>query len=89
VSHVGGGYYLLPPVWVRETREGPSSINHMRSTFVAAAELQKCLGVNATLKQGTGGIFQVAVDGTVVAKRAKGHFPDAAAIVDAVSRVNR
>jgi selenoprotein W-related protein len=55
---------------------------------IAAAELQKCVGVAATLRPGTGGIFEVAVDGTVVARRTKGHFPDAAAIVAAVSRAN-
>jgi len=51
----------------------------------AAAELQKQLGVTATLVPGTGGIFEVQVDGKVVAKRTLGQFPDAAKITAAVS----
>jgi len=55
----------------------------------AAAELRKQLGVEATLKAGTGGIFEVAVGDEIVAKRAKGHFPDAADIVAAVGKLSR
>ena len=51
----------------------------------AAAELRKRLDVTAKLVPGTGGIFEVQVDGKVVAKRAKGHFPDAAEITAAVA----
>jgi len=53
----------------------------------AAAELRKQLGIEATLKAGTGGIFEVQVGGEIVAKRAKGHFPDAAEVVTAVSKL--
>lgn len=51
----------------------------------AAAELDKKLDIAAKLVPGTGGIFEVRVDDKVVAKRAKGHFPDAVGIVAAVS----
>ncbi len=51
----------------------------------AAAALQKELALTATLVPGTGGIFEVRVDDETVAKRAKGHFPDTAEIVAAVS----
>ncbi len=51
----------------------------------AAAELQKQLGVDATLIPGKGGIFQVQVDGKVVAKKRLFHFPDAKEIVAAVA----
>jgi selenoprotein W-related protein len=51
----------------------------------AAAHLRDKLGIAARLVPGKGGIFEVHVDGKVVAKRARGHFPDAAEIVAAVS----
>jgi selenoprotein W-related protein len=51
----------------------------------AAAELKKELGVDATLIPGKGGIFQVEVDGKVVAKKRLFHFPDAKEIVTAVA----
>jgi selenoprotein W-related protein len=51
----------------------------------AAAELRKELNIAAKLVPGKGGIFEVQVDGKVVAKRAKGHFPDTAEITAAVS----
>jgi selenoprotein W-related protein len=51
----------------------------------AAAALRKELALAATLVPGTGGIFEVRVGDEVVAKRAKGHFPDTAEIVAAVS----
>jgi selenoprotein W-related protein len=38
---------------------------------------------------GKGGIFEVQVGDKVVAKRVKGHFPDAAEIVKAVAAVAR
>jgi selenoprotein W-related protein len=50
----------------------------------AAAELKKQFGVNATLVPGKGGIFQVQVDGKVVAKKRLWHFPDTKEIVAAV-----
>lgn len=51
----------------------------------AASELRKQLKIAASLVPGKGGIFEVQVGGKVVAKRVKGHFPDAAEIVAAVS----
>lgn len=52
----------------------------------AAAELGKIFAAAVTLVPGKGGIFEVQVDGKVVANRRKGHFPDTAEIVAAVSR---
>ena len=43
--------------------------------------------MEAELIKGSGGIFEVAVDGTVVAKKALGQFPSEQAIVEAVSKV--
>jgi len=51
----------------------------------AAAELRKQLDVAAKLVPGKGGIFEVQVGDKVVAKRAMGHFPNAAEIVTAVA----
>ncbi|QOZ30249.1 SelT/SelW/SelH family protein [Bradyrhizobium sp. CCBAU 51753] len=51
----------------------------------AAALLRRRLGLDATLVPGKGGIFEVRLGDKVVAKRAKGHFPDAAEIVAAVA----
>jgi selenoprotein W-related protein len=55
----------------------------------AAAALQKQFNLTAALSPGTGGIFEVRVDGEVVAKRSKDHFPDTAEIVAAVSAALR
>jgi selenoprotein W-related protein len=57
-----------------------------RRAKAAAAELQGQLGVTATLKAGTGGIFEVTVGDEIVATRAKGHFPHVGEIVKAVSK---
>jgi len=51
----------------------------------AAALLHERLGLDAELVPGKGGIFEVKLDGKVVAKRVKGHFPDAAESVSAVA----
>lgn len=51
----------------------------------AAGALRKQLGVTASLHPGKGGIFEVRVGDKVVARRSKGHFPDTAEIVAAVS----
>jgi selenoprotein W-related protein len=50
-----------------------------------AAELKTKLGVDATLVPGKGGIFEVQVDGKVVAKKKLLSFPDATEIVNAVA----
>ncbi|MBK9376655.1 MAG: Rdx family protein [Holophagales bacterium] len=42
-----------------------------------AAELKRAFGVDATLKKGSGGVFDVVVDGTLVySKRDTGRFPE-------------
>jgi selenoprotein W-related protein len=51
----------------------------------AAALLRERLAIDAILVPGTGGIFEVKVGEHTVAKRIKGHFPDAAEIVAAVA----
>lgn len=50
----------------------------------AAALLRERLAIDAILVPGTG-IFEVKVGEHTVAKRIKGHFPDAAEIVAAVA----
>ncbi|QOZ38467.1 Rdx family protein [Bradyrhizobium sp. CCBAU 53421] len=51
----------------------------------AAALLHERLGLDPELVPGRGGVFEVKLDGKVIAKRVKGHFPDAAEIVTAVA----
>jgi selenoprotein W-related protein len=58
---------------------------YLNRAEAAAAELKKELGVDATLIAGKGGIFQVEVDGKVVAQKRLFHFPDAKEIVTAVA----
>ena len=55
----------------------------------AAEALKKQLKLTAGLSPGKGGIFEVLVDGKVVAKRSKGHSPGTAEIVAAVSAALR
>ncbi|PKR90939.1 hypothetical protein CXZ10_06250 [Pleomorphomonas diazotrophica] len=52
----------------------------------AAAALKHALGLDAELHPGGGGIFEVRVNDGIVAKRTRGHFPDAAEIVEIVSQ---
>lgn len=52
----------------------------------AAAALKQELELDAELLKGSGGIFEVAVDGRVVTKKALGKFPDEKEVVDAVSK---
>lgn len=56
---------------------------YLRHAEAAALRLSEQLGVAAEIVPGKGGIFEVRVDGDVVAKRVKGHFPDADQIVAA------
>jgi selenoprotein W-related protein len=58
---------------------------YARRAADAAAALEKRLKLTARLQPGTGGIFEVRVDDSIVAKRSRGYFPDAAEIVAAVS----
>jgi selenoprotein W-related protein len=53
----------------------------------AAAALREKLALTATLVPGKGGIFEVRVDGEIVARRVKGHFPETTEIVKTVSAV--
>ncbi len=48
--------------------------------------LKEELELDAELKPGSGGIFEVAVDGRVVAKKGMVGFPSEQEIVDAVAR---
>lgn len=52
----------------------------------AAAAIKEEFGMTAELVPAKGGIFEVAVDGAVVAKRSRGNFPDESAIVAAVAQ---
>jgi selenoprotein W-related protein len=48
-----------------------------------AAALKKNLGVDSTLTAGSGGIFDVIVDGkTIFSKKAVGRFPDEGEILE-------
>jgi selenoprotein W-related protein len=51
-----------------------------------AVALKDDLDVEAELLQGSGGIFEIAVDGKVVAARGRDGFPTEKDVVDAVSR---
>ena len=51
----------------------------------AATLLRERLGLDAELVPGKGGVFDVKLDGKVIARRVKGHFPDAEEIVAAVT----
>lgn len=51
----------------------------------AAAALKDELGFEVELLRGSGGIFEVAIDGRVVAKKELGRFPTEKDVVDAVS----
>lgn len=47
-----------------------------------AAELKKHLGVDATLTPGSGGVFDVMVDGkTIFSKKQVGRFPESVEIL--------
>jgi len=47
-----------------------------------AAELKQNLGVDATLTAGSGGVFDVIVDGkTIFSKKAVGRFPEAGEVL--------
>ncbi len=48
--------------------------------------LREELGLEATLVKGQGGIFTVAVNGTIVARKTWSGFPDEAEIVRAVAK---
>lgn len=52
----------------------------------AAEALKTALQLDARIHPGGGGIFEVRVNDAIVAKRTRGHFPNAAEIVELVSR---
>jgi selenoprotein W-related protein len=54
-----------------------------------AVALREQLSVTAVLVPGKGGIFEVKVGDTIVAKRSKGHFPDPAEVVEAVAAIRK
>jgi selT/selW/selH-like putative selenoprotein len=52
-----------------------------------AAELKKHLGVAATLTAGSGGVFDVTVDGAVVfSKKSVGRFPEEGEIMGLLAK---
>lgn len=51
-----------------------------------AVALKDDLEVEAELVQGSGGIFEIAVNGKVVASKGRAGFPTEKDVVDAVSR---
>ncbi len=51
-----------------------------------AVALKDDLDVDAELLPGSGGIFEVAVDGAVVAAKRLGHFPTEKDVLDAVGK---
>ncbi len=51
----------------------------------AAAALRERFAIDAKLVPGTGGVFEVKVGDRIVAKRARGHFPDTSEVVAAVA----
>jgi selenoprotein W-related protein len=50
------------------------------------AALKDELEVDAEMIKGSGGIFEVAVDGRVVSKKSLGQFPSERDVVDAVGK---
>ncbi|MEO0603497.1 MAG: Rdx family protein [Myxococcota bacterium] len=57
----------------------------MKRAVRVAAQIKQELDVSAELVKGSGGIFEVQVDGDVVAKKTREHgFPEDDAVVDAV-----
>lgn len=60
---------------------------YLKRAEAAASSLKAELGIEPKLLSGKGGIFEVAVDGNVVAKRTRDSFPDEKAIVAAVKMV--
>ncbi len=52
----------------------------------AAAALKEELEVETEMVKGSGGIFEVAVDGKVVSKKSLGMFPSERDILDAVGK---
>jgi len=52
-----------------------------------AVELEQRLGVQSTLTPGSGGVFDVTVDGTVVfSKKKVGRFPEPGEVLDILNR---
>lgn len=52
-------------------------------------KLREELDVNATLVKGSGGIFTIAVNGTIVARKTLSGFPDDEEILRSVERAIR
>ena len=54
-----------------------------------ATALREQLALDAVLVPGTGGVFEIKVGDKTVAKRAKGTFPGAAEVVEAVAAARK
>ena len=54
-----------------------------------ATALREQLALDAVLVPGTGGVFEIKVGDKTVAKRAKGYFPGAAEVIEAVAAARR
>jgi selenoprotein W-related protein len=50
-----------------------------------AAEIKKARGIDAKLTKGSGGVFEVALDGKLIfSKKALGRFPETSEILEMV-----
>ena len=57
--------------------------NYLPRASSLAAEIKKQLGLESQLVRGSGGIFEVSVDGErIFSKKAEGRFPSEKEIVD-------
>ena len=63
-----------------------NTLGYLPRATRAAAELKQKLGVDPDLIPGSGGIFEVAVDGKVVAKKGMSGFPTEDEVVGAVRK---
>ncbi|GIH05133.1 hypothetical protein Rhe02_32000 [Rhizocola hellebori] len=59
---------------------------YLKRAQSTATALNDKFGVEAELVPGKGGIFQIAVDGEIVAKRTSGGFPKDEEVLQAVQR---
>ncbi|WP_300296313.1 Rdx family protein [Ferrovibrio sp.] len=62
---------------------------YLRRAAAVADAIEAEFGYEPRLVPGGGGIFEVQVDDTVVARRTRGHFPEATEIVAAIRNTVR
>lgn len=62
---------------------------YLRRAAAVADAIEAEFGYEPRLVPGGGGIFEVQVDDTVVARRTRSHFPEAAEIVAAIRNTVR